>query len=137
MAKTVIVKAISLDFSTTIFAVLGASSKKESFSNKAFRALRTKSKAVIPIHPKNNLIEGCQSYPDIVSIPLRPDVLTVYLSEDNFLPLLDDVEQRGAGEIWLNPGADSQKVIRELMKRNLPFKKTCTIVEAGFQPSEL
>lgn len=137
MAEEITSQNRQVDFSNKTVAILGASSKRERYSNKAVRALIEKAKGAFPIHPTEGDIEGLKTYPNVESIPVRPDILTVYLSQENFLCLLDDVEKKGSGEIWLNPGADSDKVVRELLKRNLPFKKTCTIIEAGFHPSEL
>jgi predicted CoA-binding protein len=117
-------------------AVLGASNQRTRFSNKAVRALAGKVAGLYPIHPKSLEIENVPCFPSIVSLPIRPDILSVYLSDVHFLPLMDQIETHGCGEIWLNPGADSDEVLRELMKRNLPFRQTCTILETGFKPSD-
>lgn len=127
---------MSQQLSRRTVAVLGASNQRTRFSNKAVRSLAGKVAGLYPIHPKAVEIEDLPCYPSILSLPVRPDILSVYLSEAHFLPLMDEVEIHGFGEIWLNPGADSEEVMRELMKRNLPFRQTCTILETGSSPSD-
>lgn len=102
----------------------------------AIRALKQWTNRIYPVHPTEKSIEGFDVFAKLSDLPLRPDLLTVYLSESRLLGLMEEIESLGAGEIWLNPGADSEAVLRELMKHNLPFRKTCTIIEAGSSPSQ-
>lgn len=118
------------------FAIIGASSNRSRFSNKAIRALKNQVKAIYPVHLSESTIEELKCYHSIEEIPVRPDIISIYLSEDKLLPILENIEAKGTGEIWLNPGTDTTTVMRELMKKNIPFKQTCTIIEAGFHPSD-
>ncbi len=127
---------MSEQLATSSVAVLGASPSRHRFSNKAVRALNKSAAAVYPVHPTASEIEGFPCYQSVSDIPVRPDILSIYLSPEKLMPLMDAIEEKGAGSYWLNPGADSPEIVREFMKRNLPFRQTCTIIEAGFSPAD-
>lgn len=111
-------------------AILGASPKPDRFSNRAVLALKDRVRGVFPIHPTADHIHGLPCWKDFPSLPIRPDILSIYLAEANLLPIMDELEEKGAGEFWLNPGADSPAIVREFMRRSLPFRQTCTLIEA-------
>ena len=117
-------------------AILGASTDRNKFGNKAVRAYLQAGYRVFPINPKEPVVEGLPSYPSIRDIPERPDVISVYLPPPVTLKLLHDIVQRGCEELWLNPGADSGEVVAAAESLGLKVVQVCSIVALGLSPAQ-
>ena len=117
-------------------AVVGASSDRRKFGNKALRAFQAEGHTVIPINPNEREVEGLPTYASVVDVPGPIDMATVYVQPDVVLRLLDDFERKQIPEIWVNPGADSDEVIAEARRRKLNVIFACSIVGVGRSPAE-
>lgn len=118
-------------------AVLGASTDRAKYGNKAVRAFLQQGFTVYPVNPKEQKIEGVPSYASIGQVPARPDMITVYLPPPLVLKLLPDIAARGCDELWLNPGTESDAVLAEAARLGLNVIQACSIVGAGVSPSAL
>lgn len=116
-------------------AVVGASSDRRKFGNKALRAFKAVGYRVIPINPSEREVEGMATYASVLDVPERIDMATVYVQPEVGLRLLPEFEQKQIEEIWINPGADSPELLAEARGRNLNVIFACSIVGAGQDPS--
>ena len=117
-------------------AVVGASNSRAKFGNKAVRAFRAQGYRVIPVNPNESEVEGLQAYASVLDVPGTIDMATVYVQPDVAYRLLDEFERKGIGEIWLNPGAESDELLIEARRRKLNVIAACSIVGIGRSPSE-
>jgi predicted CoA-binding protein len=117
-------------------AVVGASSDRRKFGNKALRAFQAQGYRVIPINPNEPEVEGLRTYPSVVDVPETIDMATVYVQPEVVMQLLDGFEKKQIPEIWVNPGADSDDVMAEARRRKLNVIFACSIVGVGRSPSE-
>src|SRR5207249_4323171 len=60
-------------------AILGASADRNKYGNKAVRAFQRQGYTVYPVNPKESEIEGLPVYPSITAVPVRPEIVSVYL----------------------------------------------------------
>jgi len=118
-------------------AILGASADRNKFGNKAVRAFRQQGCTVYPIHPKHSAIEGLPACKSILDLPVRPNLVSVYLRPPVLLKILPDIAARGCDELWLNPGAESPEVLAEAERLGLSVIQACSIVGVGMSPGEL
>ena len=116
-------------------AVVGASSDRRKFGNKALRAFKAVGYRVIPINPNEREVEGMATYVSVLDVPERIDMATVYVQPEVGLRLLPEFEQKQIGEIWINPGADSPELIADARRRKLNVIFACSIVGVGQNPS--
>ena len=116
-------------------AVVGASSDRQKFGNKALRAFKAEGYTVIPINPNEREVEGIATYPSVLSVPGTIDMATVYVQPDVALQLLPEFEQKGIAEIWVNPGAESDELLTEARRRKLNVIAACSIIGIGRSPS--
>src|SRR5204862_5548914 len=58
-------------------AVIGASSDRRKFGNKAFRAFQQEGHHVIPINPNEPTVEGVPTYASVLDVPDTIDMATV------------------------------------------------------------
>ena len=117
-------------------AVVGASSDRRKFGNKALRAFRAEGHTVIPINPNEREVEGLTAYGSVLDVPGAIDMATVYVQPEVAETLLDEFVQKQIPEVWFNPGSDSDAVMDEARKRKLNAIFACSIMAAGRSPHE-
>jgi predicted CoA-binding protein len=116
-------------------AVIGASSDRNKFGNKALRAFKAEGYTVIPINPNEREVEGMATYPSVLSVPGAIDMATVYVQPEVAMRLLPEFEQKGIAEIWVNPGAESDELLADARRRKLNVIAACSIIGIGRSPS--
>ena len=115
-------------------AVIGASSNRQKFGNKALRAFERQGYTVIPINPNEPEVEGHRTYPTVLDYPDRIDMATVYVPPSAGVRVMDDLKQKGIGEVWLNPGADGAAVVERARQLGLNVVQACSIIAIGDTP---
>jgi hypothetical protein len=119
-------------------AILGASTDRSKFGNKAVRAFLEQGFDVYPINPKATEIEGVQSYACLADVPVKLiDRISVYLPPKVGLPLLEEIAKAGAGEVWFNPGTTSDELLAKAESLGINVVQACSIVGIGMSPHSL
>jgi predicted CoA-binding protein len=118
-------------------AVIGASSDRNKFGNKAVRAFLQQGFTVYPVNPREATVEGLPAFPNIASVPERPQMVSVYLPPPVLLKVLPDIAAKGCDELWLNPGTESEEVLAEAERLKLHVIQACSIVAIGVSPGQL
>src|SRR4026209_2649322 len=118
-------------------AVIGASSDRRKFGNRAFRAYRDDGSQEIPINPNQSSVEGVSTYPSVMDVPEQIDMATVYVPPEIGITLLEGFERKQIAEVWINPGAESDQLIAEARRRKLNVIEACSIVGIGRNPYSL
>ncbi len=118
-------------------AILGASADRNKFGNKAVRAFMRQGYTVYPVNPKESIIEGLPVRKTIGEVPVRPNLVSVYLPPAVLLKVLPEIAAKGCDELWLNPGTESAEVLAEAARLGLNIIQACSIVAVGVSPAEL
>jgi predicted CoA-binding protein len=119
-------------------AVIGASADRRKFGNKAVRAFAARGYRVFPIHPTAREIEGHAAYRSVCEAPVdRLDRVSLYLPPEIGIGVLDEIARKPVGELWVNPGAESDALLEEADRLGLNTILACSIVALGISPSEL
>src|SRR5262245_11260302 len=119
-------------------AIIGASTQRSKFGNKAVRAYLRKGFDVYPINPRAGTIEGLPTYRSIREVPAPTlDRVSIYLPPAIGLKVIDDVAAKPCLEVWLNPGAESDALIARARELGLNVVCGCSIVDIGVSPHEL
>ena len=116
-------------------AVVGASSDRRKFGNKALRAFQAEGCTVIPINPNEREVEGIQTFASVLDVPGAIDMATVYVQPDVAMRLMSEFQQKGIPEIWVNPGAESDELLADARRRQLNVIAACSILGIGRNPS--
>ena len=95
-----------------VVAVIGASGSRGKFGNRAVRAFRRQGYTVIPVNPHESEIEGLKTYKSVLEVPGHIDMATFYVPPGVGDRVIDEVAQKGIVEVWLNPGAESELLVR-------------------------
>jgi predicted CoA-binding protein len=117
-------------------AVVGASSSRAKFGNKALRAFLAEGYRVLPINPNEPEVEGLKTYASVLDVPGPIDMATVYVQPDVTLRPLDEFAQKGIPEVWVNPGAEDDEVMAEARRRKMNVIFACSILGIGRNPSQ-
>ena len=75
-----------------------------------------------------------RAFRSVLDVPGRIDMATVYVQPEVTLRLLDEFQQKQIPEIWVNPGAESDELLREARRRRLNVIAACSIVAIGQDP---
>jgi hypothetical protein len=108
--------------------VLGASPKKERYSNKAIRMLREYGHPVIPVHPGCKKIEGIPTVHALEDIQGPVHTLTVYVGPARSESLVEQIIALRPLRVIFNPGSESDVVKAALAREHIPFEDVCTLV---------
>lgn len=115
-------------------AVIGASSNHEKYGNKAVRAYLLKGYEVFPVNPNEKTIEGLKSYKSILDIEEEIDRVTLYVPPKVGLTIIEEIAKKGAKELYINPGAESDELIEKARKLGLNPILACSILAVGLNP---
>lgn len=115
-------------------AVIGASSDRSKFGNKAVRAFQAEGHTVIPVNPTETTVEGLVAYRSVLDVPGAIDMATVYVPPDVGIHLLAEFAQKGIPEVWINPGAESDELVAEAARLKVPIIQACSVVAIGRSP---
>ena len=120
-------------------AIVGASTNRKKFGNKAVRAYKNAGYDVYPINLKAGEIEGLTAYRSLDELPLkRLDMISLYLPPATLLvDILDQVARKESGEVWLNPGTATKDVVAKAESLGLHTVQACSILALGEHPDRL
>jgi predicted CoA-binding protein len=117
-----------------VVAVIGASSHRHKFGNRALRAYVAEGHTVIPINPHEQEVEGVRAYASVLDVPGPIDMATFYVPPDIGEQVIAEVAQKQIGEVWLNPGAESDELIARAKALGIRPIVACSILAIGQNP---
>jgi acyl-CoA synthetase (NDP forming) len=115
-------------------AVIGASSARGKFGNRAVRAYLRQGWTVYPVNPNETTVEGLRCFPSITAIPAPVDRASLYVPPAIGITLLEGIKKKGVAELWVNPGAESDALIAAAERLGLDPIQACSIVDIGERP---
>jgi len=117
-----------------VVAVIGASGNRRKFGNRAVRAFVNGGYTVVPINPRETEIEGLQAYKSVLDVPGPIDMASFYVPPEVGEQVMDEVARKGIPEVWLNPGAESRRLIEHARELRIEPIVACSIVGIGQDP---
>ena len=117
-----------------VVAVIGASSDRRKFGNRALRAYVQQGFTVLAINPNESEVEGLKTYASVLDVPGPIDMATFYVPPEVGERVIEDVARKGIPEVWLNPGAESDALVERAQALNIRPIQACSIVAIGEDP---
>jgi predicted CoA-binding protein len=117
-----------------VVAVIGASSNRNKFGNRAVRAFLSQGFTVVPINPHEVEIEGLKVYASVLDVPGAIDMASFYVPPRIGMEVIGDVARKHIPEVWLNPGAESDELITRARALSIQPIVACSIVAIGQNP---
>lgn len=107
-------------------AVLGASPKKDRYSNQAVNLLKDKGHEVIPVNPVYKEIDGIACVGSLKDIKGSVDTVSIYVGEVS--PFISDILTLKPRRAIFNPGTENDKVENQLEAAGISCERACTLV---------
>jgi predicted CoA-binding protein len=120
-----------------VVAVIGASSDRRKFGNRAVRAFIQQGYTVVPINPHEREVEGLRTYASVLDVPGPIDMATFYVPPATGERVIEEVARKRIPEVWLNPGAESAALVARARALSLQPIVACSIVAIGEDPYAL
>lgn len=115
-------------------AIVGASTDRSKYGNKAVRAFKQGGWTVYPVNTTAKDIEGLHCYASIADIPGPIDRISMYVAPSVVKKMLPAIAAKAPKEFFLNPGAEDEEVIQEAISLGLEPIQACSIVNIGLHP---
>ena len=103
----------------TTIAIVGASSNPEKASYGIMQKLQKAGYRVIPVNPGETEILGQRSYPSVVDVPERIDIVDVFRRAEDTPGIADEAATIGAKVLWLQSGITSAEAAERAAKGGL------------------
>jgi hypothetical protein len=115
-------------------AIVGASTNRRKYGNKAVRAFRDGGWTVYPVNSTAKEIEGLKCYRSIEEVPEPIDRVSMYVPAAVGKTLLDAIAAKRPAEFFLNPGSEDSELIAAAKAKGLNVINACSIVNIGLRP---
>ena len=109
-------------------AILGASADAERFSNQAQRMLKQHGHAVVPVSPKESVIDGDAVVPALGAIEGDVDTLTLYVRPAISSQQQADILALAPRRVVFNPGTENPELEDTLRAAGIECVEACTLV---------
>ena len=93
--------------------------------------------SVFPVNSNEGHVEGLPAFKSIHEVPVRPQMVSLYVPSMVALKVLPDIAAKGCDKLWLNPGSESDGVLAEASRLGLNVIQACSIVGGGVSPESL
>lgn len=111
-----------------IWAVVGANDNPQKYGNMIYKKLKAYGYTVYPVNPKREFIDGDKCYPDLSSLPQKPDVIDMVVSPQRGMLVLEEAAKLGIRYIWLQPGTYDDDLLALIDKLGLQAVRACVLV---------
>jgi predicted CoA-binding protein len=116
------------------FGVAGASTAREKYGNKVLRCYLQHGRRAIPVHPREEAIEGVRCVASVAALPAEVKSLSVITPPPITEQVVEQAIARGIAHVWMQPGAESPKAVARCREAgvNVIADGTCLLVVLGY-----
>lgn len=121
-------------FTSSAYAVIGASNNRQKFGNKVLRCYLQNNKTVYPVNPGEKIVEGLPCITEIADLPHFVNSISIITPPVITEKIVAQAIKKGIQNIWIQPGAESDTAINNCLqnKINVIANGPCILVELGF-----
>ena len=105
-------ETINQIFKMKTVAVVGMSPKPERPSHYVGMYLKEQGYDIIPVNPGHKEIAGMTSYPSLLDIPVKVDVVDVFRRPEHAVPISEAAVEIGSKALWLQDGVINDEAAR-------------------------
>jgi predicted CoA-binding protein len=117
-----------------VFGVVGASANRDKFGNKVLRCYLQHNLQVIPVNPKEPVIEGIPCVTTVMDLPSEVTSISVITPPHVTEEVVKIAIRKGIENIWIQPGAESSAAIALCRENNINViaDGSCILVVIGY-----
>ena len=117
-----------------VVAVVGASSDRRKFGNRARARVPAAGLHRRSDQPARNRSRGLKAYASVLDVPGAIDMASFYVPPEIGEQVIDEIARKGIAEVWLNPGAESDALIARARALQIQPIVACSIVADRRKP---
>ena len=114
-----------------VVAVVGVSINPEKWGYKLYNALKPVYSGVYAVNPRYEAVDGVRCYPDLRSLPEKPDVVVTVVPPKVTEAVVEVCRDLGIRRIWMQPGSESEKAIDFCRDNGIEVIYNCCLVVDG------
>jgi len=95
-------------------AVVGATDRPGKYGGIIYRDLKRKGFEVYAVNPYRDMVDGDRCWRSVKDLPEVPGIVDLVVPASRGITVLDECEEAGALNIWVQPGAESSELIARL-----------------------
>ena len=115
-----------------VWAVVGASPKKDKFGYKIYKKLKARDYEVYPVNPGCDLIDGDKCYASISELPKIPDCINMVVPPRVTKNTLEEILNLNIKNVWLQPGTFDEETIELYEEKGIDIVYyDCILVALG------
>ena len=114
-------ETINKIFTMKSIAVVGMSPKPERPSHYVALYLKENGYDIIPVNPGHSEIAGIKSYPSLLDIPSKVDIVDVFRRPEHVVPIVKEAIKIKAKAIWLQDNIVNEEAAKIATSKNLLF----------------
>lgn len=113
-----------------VWAVVGATQNNSKFGYKIWKKLKDHGYEVYGVNPFYEEIDGEVCYPDLKSLPKKPDCINMVVPPEKGKDFVSAAASTGVDKIWFQPGTFDQELLDYAQSLNLQIVYyNCVLVE--------
>ncbi len=126
---------IDLFLDSEVYAVVGVSTNKQKYGYKVYESLKAAGYTVYAVNPRFEEICGERCYPDLDSLPRRPDVVEFVCPPSVTEETVKALPGLGVEMVWMQPGAESDEAVSFCRRNGIKaLHDICVMVEMRKRP---
>jgi uncharacterized protein len=90
--------------SSHVVAVVGLSRDMTKPSYRVAEYLKNNGYKIIPVNPREKILMGEVSYPNLISIPVSIDVVNIFRHSEDVLPIVEEAINIKVKSVWMQEG---------------------------------
>jgi predicted CoA-binding protein len=115
---------------SNVFAVVGASRDHRKYGHQVYKDLRTAGYKVYPVNPNATEILGDKCYPNVGSLPEKPQVVDLVVPPQVTNQIVKVCKKLGIEKVWMQPGSESETALNFCKENNIEVVHgVCVMVE--------
>lgn len=115
-------------------ALVGATDSPHKYGSIIYRDLKRKGFPVFAVNPHRETVDGDPAYATLADLPTRPTVVNFVVPPDQTLAVLEQARDLGYMDVWVQPGAESARVLEYLEDAGFNYLARACIMVSAPQP---
>jgi predicted CoA-binding protein len=110
------------------WAVVGVNADPGKFGHRIYQTLKKHGYRVYAVNPTCKDIGGDACYPDLSSLPVRPDVIDMVVSPRHGAGVIEEAGKLGIPYVWFQPGSHEPELADRAEALGMTVLRHCVLV---------
>lgn len=114
----------------TSLAIVGATDRPGKYGGIIYRDMKSKGFTVYGVNPYRDTVDGDECWPTVTDLPETPTIAVFVIPAKRGMGVIDDCEEAGIENLWIQPGAFSEEMRERLESSDFNWlAEACVMVQ--------